>query len=55
MARTLSFRLIIAGLVAALISAVAGLPPAGAVPDAPAGRYANPLMQDVAQRSPMSG
>ncbi|WP_161606141.1 family 43 glycosylhydrolase [Microlunatus speluncae] len=48
MARALSFRLIITGLVVALITTVAGLAPAGAAPDG-SGRYSNPLMQDVAQ------
>ena len=49
MARTLSFRLIIAGLAAALITAVAAPGPAGAAPDGAPDTYANPLMQDIAQ------
>ena len=47
MPRTVSFRLILAGLAAVLI-AVVGLPPVGAAPrQQPA--YTNPLMSDIAQ------
>ncbi|NIK59796.1 family 43 glycosylhydrolase [Kribbella shirazensis] len=46
MPRTVSFRLLLAGLVAALIT-IAGLPPVGATPAQPT--YTNPLMQDIVQ------
>ncbi|GAB3425386.1 family 43 glycosylhydrolase [Flindersiella endophytica] len=54
MSRRLSFRVIVAGLVSALVTTVAGLSSAGAPHTASAaggssGTYANPLMRDVAQ------